>query len=384
LHEDKPHKRGAVWSDAYLFSPAVQAAFDNFWANAPAPDGVGLQDHYAAAWQHVAKRFADNPTVIGYDVMNEPFQGTSVKATLFLLLRGEFATRLAQRLGNAIQSPDQVAELWKMPGGRNVLASLLEDIALYKAFLDAQMVPSRAFERRRLQQMYQRVAGAIRAVDPHHILLLEPSGQCNAGVYSGLEPVADADGRRDALQAYVPHAYDIVVDTPALTNANAKRIELIFDRHAETAGRLGMPMMIGEWGAFGDVDERILPSARVTQQQIEERLCGDTYWDYGVGMENKAYFKILKRSIPSRIAGTLLKYASDPETGNFTCRWKETKGIDAPTILYLTEASFKDRTVRLEPRGAGFRVEPASDASGDVYLSIPPTGNSLDRSLTIE
>lgn len=60
IHEGKPHETGAVWSDSYMISPAVQTAFDNFWANSPASDGIGIQDHYAAAWQHVAERFADN------------------------------------------------------------------------------------------------------------------------------------------------------------------------------------------------------------------------------------------------------------------------------------------------------------------------------------
>src|SRR5947209_7285730 len=41
----------------YLLSPAVQHAFDQFWANAPGPGGVGLQDRFASAWAHVAAQF---------------------------------------------------------------------------------------------------------------------------------------------------------------------------------------------------------------------------------------------------------------------------------------------------------------------------------------
>lgn len=384
LHEDKPHHRGAVWSDSYLTSPAVQVAFDNFWANAPAPDGVGIQDHYAAAWRHVAERFANNPAIIGYDIMNEPFEGTSVMAGQASLLQSEFGTMLAERLGDSVQSPEQIIEMWLQPDGRSVITKHLEDVTLYEAFVDAQTGPSQAFEKQHLQQMYQRVADAIRTVDAHHILLLETSYHCNTGVYSAIEPVTDRTGERDPLQAYVPHAYDIVVDTPDLANANTERVAFIFQRHSETAKRLGMPMIIGEWGALGGADERILPSARVLQRQFEELLCGDTYWDYGAAIEKKAYFQALKRSIPNRISGTLLEYASHPETGGFTCRWKEAKEIKAPTIIYLTEAAFKDRTVHLEPGGTGFQPQPASDAAGDVYLSIPPTGKSVERLLTIK
>ena len=77
LTENLPHVKGAIWSDAYLISPAVQKAFDNFWANSPASDKIGIQDHYASMWKQVAERFAGNTGVIGYDIMNEPFNGTN-------------------------------------------------------------------------------------------------------------------------------------------------------------------------------------------------------------------------------------------------------------------------------------------------------------------
>lgn len=54
LDEGFPHITGEVWSDAYLMSPAVHKSFDNFWANAPASDGVGVQDHYIEVWKKVA------------------------------------------------------------------------------------------------------------------------------------------------------------------------------------------------------------------------------------------------------------------------------------------------------------------------------------------
>ena len=68
---------------SYYLNPAQQRAFDAFWSNAPAPNGIGLQDNYALAWQHVASYFRDNTSVIGYDIMNEPFPGSSWPAALF-------------------------------------------------------------------------------------------------------------------------------------------------------------------------------------------------------------------------------------------------------------------------------------------------------------
>lgn len=64
----------------YLSNHALQRAYDNFWANKPGPGGIGLQDRYAAAWAHVAQRFRGNPSVLGYEIMNEPFPGSDVIA----------------------------------------------------------------------------------------------------------------------------------------------------------------------------------------------------------------------------------------------------------------------------------------------------------------
>ena len=59
--------------------PALQRTFDNFWANARGPGGVGVQTRYAAAWRHVAARFRAQRGVMGYDLMNEPFPGSGVR-----------------------------------------------------------------------------------------------------------------------------------------------------------------------------------------------------------------------------------------------------------------------------------------------------------------
>ncbi|HXD58315.1 MAG TPA: cellulase family glycosylhydrolase [Thermoleophilaceae bacterium] len=61
----------------YPTMPALQHAFDHLWANSPGPGGVGLADRFASAWQHVAARFNGNADVIGYDLFNEPWPGTT-------------------------------------------------------------------------------------------------------------------------------------------------------------------------------------------------------------------------------------------------------------------------------------------------------------------
>jgi endoglycosylceramidase len=53
-------------------SPAVRTAFQSFWNDTPAALGVGVRTLYARMLGHLAGRFAGEPAVAGFDVMNEP------------------------------------------------------------------------------------------------------------------------------------------------------------------------------------------------------------------------------------------------------------------------------------------------------------------------
>ena len=53
---------------SYGTSPGLNAAMESFYS-----DAKGVQDRFAAAWRHVAERFASDPAVLGYDLFNEPW-----------------------------------------------------------------------------------------------------------------------------------------------------------------------------------------------------------------------------------------------------------------------------------------------------------------------
>jgi endoglycosylceramidase len=63
---------GGSWYLAYL-TAEVQACFDEFWA-----DPVE-QEQLAQAWAQLAALGAQHPSVVGYDVLNEPFWGTNTQ-----------------------------------------------------------------------------------------------------------------------------------------------------------------------------------------------------------------------------------------------------------------------------------------------------------------
>jgi endoglycosylceramidase len=59
------------WSQEYLDDPAVESAFDAFWAS-----GSPVLPEYQSAWSVMIARYKDKPGVLGFEPMNEPGWGT--------------------------------------------------------------------------------------------------------------------------------------------------------------------------------------------------------------------------------------------------------------------------------------------------------------------
>lgn len=96
---------------------AHYVAWDNFWANTTAPDGAPLWDRFALFWQHVAQRFANEPWVIGYDLMNEPVPGTQTPLCLNPLVcpHDETLGRFYRHVIPKIRHVDREHLIWYEP-----------------------------------------------------------------------------------------------------------------------------------------------------------------------------------------------------------------------------------------------------------------------------
>jgi endoglycosylceramidase len=293
LDEGKPHTTGAVWSDAYYLSEAVQTALDHFWTNSPAPDGVGLQDHYARVWRRVAQRFREEPAVLGFDLMNEPVPGRDA-AKLLGVMMARLAEQLSRRPGNPTLTVEQLAGMQGTPEGRKQITQWLADLEVYKSMLEAGTAIMQQFDRAQLQPFYARVRRTIREVDSRHIIFFEPVMSANLGIPSALVPLTDEQGKRDPQQAYAPHGYDIVVDTALIELTSQERVALIFRRHGEFARRHQLPMLVGEWGAYY-LDAKAVDAARFVVKQFDALGCGDTYWDYQRALAQSPLLPALRR-----------------------------------------------------------------------------------------
>jgi endoglycosylceramidase len=289
ITDSLPHATGAIWSDSYLISPAVQRAFDHFWANTPAPDGIGIQDHYAALWRHIAERFAGNPAVIGYDIMNEPFNGSQGGGILPAMLTA-YAAELAMATGRILKE-EEILEIWGDEEKRIEALKFLEDPERYGRVVDAAAALNAEFERSALQSMYQRVADAIRTFDTAHILFLEHAYFANTGLQTAIEPVKRADGTRDPLVAYAAHGYDLLTDTKQVDAQSTGRVDLIFSRIHEASVRMNVPVLVGEWGAFHGNTPGLADAAKHIVGLFRRYGFSDTYWAYYAGVEGDSYFE---------------------------------------------------------------------------------------------
>lgn len=380
LTENLPHVKGAIWSDAYLISPAVQKAFDNFWANSPAPDNIGIQDHYASMWKHVAERFAGNRAVIGYDIMNEPFNGTNGSNFIPLVVR-EYIKFHAEETGIVLTENEAMA-LFADEEQQFQILSRLQDPAKYGRLMDAAKDLCQQFEKTDLQSMYQHVGNSIREADTTHILFLEHSYFMNTGISSAILPIKGKNEKPDPLLAYAGHAYDPLVDTKYYDKQDNSRVDLILSRINETSIRINVPVLVGEWGALSGNSEAMASSARAVSGLFQRFRFSNTYWSYYPGIDKELYFtQEIIRPYPPYTSGILLKYAFDHRTGLFSCSWKELSDIKAPTVIYIPDLDsiIKD-SITLVPERSKYVFQPIKNSKAG-YLVIPVTGDSIDRSV---
>jgi endoglycosylceramidase len=372
-------EKGFVWSDAYLNNEAIQHAFDHFWANDPAPDGVGLQDHFAKCWQYVAQRFGSKPNVLGYDLFNEPFPGT-VSTSIFRKLLTTFSNLESKISGKPPKSLEEIVAMFFSEQGRIKALKLFDDKHLYKSFVSAAESCVVEFDTKVLVPFYERVAKAIRSVTSEGILFLENNYFSNIGIQSGLKPIT-VDNEREKLQAFAPHGYDLVVDTPFYEHlASENRVSIIFENHYAVQQRLNMPVVVGEWGGFGALNNKnILHHCLFLLDLFDSYGWSFTYWAWN-RKESSSYATtmLLKRDYPKAIAGDLIYFKYDPTTSSFFMEWDANASVGTPTVICLPEG-LRGRKVKVSPSSM-WNLE---DINGTLHLTIK-TAQSGRHTLTLE
>ncbi|MCO5292752.1 MAG: glycoside hydrolase family 5 protein [Chitinophagaceae bacterium] len=303
LDEGKPHITGGIWSDAYFISPAVQTSFDNFWNNALIAGGMGVQDHYIKTWAMLAQRYRNDKNIIGFDLMNEPFIGSAVNDALAVMIN-EVTLALNEKSNGKKYTPEEVGEMWMDEQGKSEIIKMLTGKDVFLKVLSGMEPVYKYFEENKLMPFYKKLAIAIRQVNKNHILFWEPSVSSNNGIPTHIEPIAEAGNQ----QAYMPHFYDIVLDTKDAGKADSERLMFMFGQLQNSKSKLNLPLLIGEWGAFYGGDQEVVDAAKFMANGIDSFLFGDFYWDYFSGLEQQEYFKkVLLRPYMQAATGKIIE-----------------------------------------------------------------------------
>jgi endoglycosylceramidase len=392
LTDGLPHVSGDLWSDAYLESEAVQRAFDHFWANTVAADGIGLQDHYINMWVHVARRFSGYPALIGYDFLNEPYPGSAGRL-IFANLLGAFADLISSQGGQTMSFDDMMAT-FSDPEAKFMALGYLEDRTFYESLAKAVEPMVAEFDLGDLDLFYRRMSNAVRAVDRSGIIFRENSYFSNMGIECLAEPIQDETGNPVANQIFSPHGYDLVVDSEAIVLASNRRVDVIFAAHRRAQERMQVPVLVGEWGAHGWYADGLDHIAHILSL-FERNLWSQTYWCYESGFSLAPVLQILKRPYPQAVCVILETYAYNRLTGEFTMTWNEQDwpSTDGESRIYLpmkpvsvtVDGPF--RLVELAGPAEGYRVAKpmatqgttsgvTNNATGGGYLLLlaPLTG----------
>ena len=312
----------------YIGNTALNRAFDHFWANDPPQltGGTGLQDSYAAAWRHVAERFKGDQHVLGYDLLNEPWPGST----------------------------------WET-------CANTEGCPVFDQTLTA-------FSRK--------VTGRIREVDQGHIVWYEPNVIFNDGAKTSHGDTGPNAGMSFHIYCLAEgNTPDPSPVDPVQQGGCGPFEDLPYQNADDQSRRTGDALLLSEFGATDDLGniERVVEGA-------EHHMVSWQYWHYcvcadpttsGVGSTQALVIDaskpptgsnlksdklgVLSRVYPQAVAGTPSRYDYDPEKKTFELEYSTARvgggsfAFGADTQVFVPRLHY--------PRGYDVVVQGAEPAS---------------------
>ncbi len=348
----KPVPTRFVWAEGYFWRGFVHKAFDNFWENKKV-DGKGLMDWFSDMWQFVVGELGSHPAVIGYDMFNEPFPGKSGGKVFRMLIKQLVVTTLTD---------DSISklELIKRALSKEKATVLnLYNSKVFRKITSAGDAIIKDFDLNRYFPFISKISSSIREIDKDKILIMENSYYSNLGIpYSC--PVPEVNGKPDGNVIFTPHAYDLMVDTPAYKYASNDRVGSIFAEHRRSQERLDVPVIVGEWGGFSEGNEWF-PHVKFLLSLFDSYKWSNTYWAHFGGLFDTELFKdVLTRPYPRAVTGEIISYCHNRDEESFILTYKQDKAYSAPTEI------FAHKPVKSIEADGEFTITPIKNSQGSV------------------
>jgi endoglycosylceramidase len=338
-----PNQPQLGFTEDYFLEPGLEAAFDNLWSNSAASDGVGLQDHHAAAWAHVAQTFKNDTNVLGYELLNEPWPG--------------------------LQYPTCVVPLVGCP------------------IFDAT-----------LTQFYQRDIAAIRKVDPRTLIWYEPNVIFNNGV------VTDVDNLGDAHAGFAFHDYCLTEPETGTNTGCDPFDDLVFANALSHVASTGDALLMTEFGATADASNLSAMTNRADSNMVGWQewaycYCGDPTTSGSASTEGivvdpskpltgnnlvTGNLALLSRPYPQAIAGTPKSYGFDASNGTFSLDYLIAR-VDGQGSFPANSQTVIVLPARQYPQGYAVNVQGASivSAPNAEYLQLASCPGVAEITVTV-
>ncbi len=348
-----PRKQIAVWAEPYFYGNACFRAFDNFWNNTEY-NRKGLQDYYAGMWKRLATAVKDKPALFGFDFMNEPFPGADGGRIFRKIILGVAKTTVTD---GRISKKDLIKQGLGSEKIR-VLDQYTGDV-LRTITSDCDEIVKR-FDTERYSPFISKMATAVREITDKGAMFIENNYYSNMGIPCCNLPIT-VNGERETKQVFAPHAYDLMVDTPAYKYASNSGVGMIFDQHRKTQERLNVPCIVGEWGSCAE-GNGWYPHIRFLQDKFDSYKWSNTYWCYFDDILEQDFMTVLTRPRPKAVTGEIISYKYDHDNGTFTIEYNQEKKFKVPTIIYVDkkpesiECNGKYKIIEL-PGNIGYDIE---------------------------
>jgi endoglycosylceramidase len=322
------------WSNTYN-DPGLINAVHHFWLN----DVVGdLQGEYIRSWKAAASYFADNPWVVGFDPINEPFTKTLQSGT------PEVAARL-ECLYTGTSDP-----------GRSII-----DGSVLRCPPDDPTVG--------LIDMFRRVA-------PDKLVFFEPDIYATQDRPNDIGPM-DYSGLVFNFHDYCGLRSGVTGNPTDLNACSAQELHTMQRRSEERPDIASVHQPEGPaWfmSEFGATTSEPLMQ-RLTDIADELQL-GWTYWqwkyyDDPTGSSAEALVEAdgalsptataLSRAYPQAVAGTPISYSYDPDHGEFHLLYVPDDRIDAPTVIFVPTAAAYAAGYQVQVVGGQVQSAPGAD-----------------------